>query len=411
MNGAVHWTGVADGVRIEGITRDGRHLIHRPADDQPGAPAADGHRSYPLTEPAPPGTGARPATVARPTADPVEADAVSLSLRPDAGRGLPPQWTREEMIHAAARGEQIGSERRVGAELVQQVRYGDVLITVVRDWDSYRIIDFRAADGHTPPPQGSVPLPRRGSGPLPATDGEGPLLHAPHAGDADVPVLPQAYPNSDVPAPNTLLSNTPVAAAAHHTADQSGEVPPPATAPVAAAQAGQAGAARTNPWHPTATDGTVQDGPRRPPALQGDERQETLHNGTVRVFKARLDPVVEAGAPVTAFPSRWSRSLLDPGTVYYPKTWTAAHLGERVTEALGNTLFTRVENGVTFKLGRADGVWIEGMYLADGSFMGHRPSPTSRSGTRGTTSARHRPSAGARRWTWPASGRSGSAAN
>ncbi|MFE7591755.1 EndoU domain-containing protein, partial [Kitasatospora sp. NPDC057512] len=46
-SGAVRWVGEADGVRIEGITRDGRHLTHRPTARQPltewyAPPAADG---------------------------------------------------------------------------------------------------------------------------------------------------------------------------------------------------------------------------------------------------------------------------------------------------------------------------------------------------------------------------------
>nr|WP_275564048.1 EndoU domain-containing protein [Kitasatospora sp. SID7827] len=59
--GAEHWVGEARGVRIEGVTRDGRHLVHRPTDDQPGTPAPT-HRSAPLREPATPGTGHRPPT-------------------------------------------------------------------------------------------------------------------------------------------------------------------------------------------------------------------------------------------------------------------------------------------------------------------------------------------------------------
>ncbi|MFD7729397.1 EndoU domain-containing protein [Kitasatospora phosalacinea] len=35
--GAEHWVGEARGVRIEGLTRDGRHLVHRPTDQQPSA--------------------------------------------------------------------------------------------------------------------------------------------------------------------------------------------------------------------------------------------------------------------------------------------------------------------------------------------------------------------------------------
>ncbi|MET8700470.1 EndoU domain-containing protein [Kitasatospora sp. NPDC004723] len=167
----------------------------------------------------------------------------------------------------------------------------------------------------------------------------------------DDEVLPQAPPGSDTP------------------------VPPPAAATTTAPANAAAPLARHNAWQPTETDGTLKGGPRRPPALQDGERQETLPNGTVRVFKAQLDPSVESGAPLAAFPSRWSRSLLDPGTVYYPKGWTEAHLAARVDEALGSTQLVRVENGVTFKLGYVDGVWIEGMYLADGSLMGHRPSP------------------------------------
>ncbi|WP_380283768.1 EndoU domain-containing protein [Kitasatospora purpeofusca] len=192
--------------------------------------------------------------------------------------------------------------------------------------------------------------------PPPAPDEEVPLPNAPYGGDADT----EASARPPAADPATAPAADPATAPAAPTAPTAGTVPPPT---------------RHNAWQPTEPDGTLKGGPRRPPALQAGERQETLPNGTVRVFQARLDPSVGEGAPLAAFPSRWSRSLLDPGTVYYPKSWTEAHLAARVDEALGNAQLVRVENGVTFKLGRADDVWIEGMYLADGSFLGHRPSP------------------------------------
>ncbi len=53
-SGAVRWVGEADGVRIEGIVRDGRHLTHRPTAEQPltawtKAPAGDGTGGPALT--------------------------------------------------------------------------------------------------------------------------------------------------------------------------------------------------------------------------------------------------------------------------------------------------------------------------------------------------------------------------
>ncbi|WP_344337275.1 EndoU domain-containing protein, partial [Kitasatospora putterlickiae] len=165
VNGAVHWTGVTnDGIRIEGITRDGRHLIHRPADEQPGTVLPpDAPRSAPLTEPTGPGAGRRPATISAMSLNPVPATHVSPDLRADAGRGLPREWTAEERLFAAANGRQIGDRERVGDDFRVRVRFAEVEITVLRD-DRNRIVDFSLADGHTPPPQLTFLPPERGTG-------------------------------------------------------------------------------------------------------------------------------------------------------------------------------------------------------------------------------------------------------
>ncbi|KJY26291.1 EndoU domain-containing protein, partial [Streptomyces sp. NRRL S-495] len=160
VDGATHWTGTGNGVRIEGITRDGRHLVHRPADVQPDARVRG--RSAPLTEPAAPGTGRRPAVVADLSAIELPAGEAGV-LRAGAGRGLPEEWTAAERLYAAYAGRQLEPVTALedGGSSVR-VRFAGVEITVVRDASS-RIVDFTVADGHTPPPQRAVPIPERGT--------------------------------------------------------------------------------------------------------------------------------------------------------------------------------------------------------------------------------------------------------
>ncbi|MER5356525.1 EndoU domain-containing protein, partial [Kitasatospora sp. NPDC002551] len=165
VNGAVHWTGTGgDGIRIEGITRDGRHLVHRPADEQPGVvlpPHAQ--RSVPLTEPLPLGSSARrpddrPPFHGSAPPDAVPADRISPDLDATAGRGLPREWTPAERLYAAYYGAQIENQMlRPDGTFQDRVRFSGVEITVWRD-EQYRIVDFSIADGHVPPPQLSVPV-------------------------------------------------------------------------------------------------------------------------------------------------------------------------------------------------------------------------------------------------------------
>ncbi|MFE2105949.1 EndoU domain-containing protein [Kitasatospora sp. NPDC059463] len=165
VNGAVHWTGVSDdGVRIEGLTRDGRHLIHRPTDEQPGVVLPpDAPRSAPLTEPTASGAGRRPATIDAMSLSPVPPGHVSPELRADAGRGLPREWTAAERLFAAANGRRTGEEELVEGGFRVRVVFAGAEITVMRD-EQYRIVDFALVEGHTPPPQFTVRLPERGTG-------------------------------------------------------------------------------------------------------------------------------------------------------------------------------------------------------------------------------------------------------
>ncbi|MFD7416765.1 EndoU domain-containing protein [Kitasatospora purpeofusca] len=191
VNGAQHWTGEADGVRIEGITRDGRHLVHRPADEQPGVVLPpDAYRSAPLTEPAAPATGRRPATTDPTAPVAVPADRVSPNLSGTAGRGLPREWTAAERLYAAHHGRPIGTEEPVADGFRSLVRFAGVEITVLRDVD-YRIVDFSVADGHTPPRQTSPAVPERGPvRPAGPGDAAPPLLFAPRSAGSDGGSLP-----------------------------------------------------------------------------------------------------------------------------------------------------------------------------------------------------------------------------
>ncbi|MFJ4091168.1 EndoU domain-containing protein [Kitasatospora sp. NPDC089913] len=102
-DGSVHWTGRSRGVRIEGIVRDGQHLVHRPTDDQQAAGPAGDPPASTLRAPVTPGTGERPPTRTR------EEDENPAELSPDfhkdlakdAGRGLPPEWAEAERRYAA----------------------------------------------------------------------------------------------------------------------------------------------------------------------------------------------------------------------------------------------------------------------------------------------------------------------
>ncbi|MFF8773996.1 EndoU domain-containing protein [Kitasatospora sp. NPDC015120] len=181
------------------------------------------------------------------------------------------------------------------------------------------------------------------------------------------PKAPQAQPDAEVPVPPPATDTTTDAtdtAAATPAAPAAQDAPAPPLRP-----------GPDNPWHPTEPDGTLRGAPRRPPAPASGQWQEVLPNGTVRVHRTELDAAVRPGAPASAFPSRWSRSVLDPGAVYYPKDWTAAQLRHHVTTALADPVLQREANGLHYRLGRSGGVWIEGMYLPDGSLLGHRPAP------------------------------------
>ncbi|MFC5666685.1 EndoU domain-containing protein [Kitasatospora misakiensis] len=200
-DGTLYWSGTADGVRIEGVARDGRHLIHRPADEQPGGtPPPNGDRSYPLTAPAAPGAGERPATVPRPVQQPPAADLFSPGLAADAGRGLPREWTAEQARYAVARGEELEAPRRDRADptvMRSRVRFRGVDISVTWDWKEYQIKDFEATPGVPVPPQRFVPVPERGTRPPTAGGGEQQPLPAPHTSDGAGPFgpgAPQGHP-------------------------------------------------------------------------------------------------------------------------------------------------------------------------------------------------------------------------
>ncbi|MGW2546341.1 EndoU domain-containing protein, partial [Kitasatospora sp. NPDC001574] len=153
-------------------------------------------------------------------------------------------------------------------------------------------------------------------------------------------------------------------------------IPPDAEAQPAPTLVSATQRSAASAWQPVDLDGTVTGTPRRAPALVGDQTRVTLPNGTTRVVAVHLDPAVGQGAPATLFPSRWHRSALDPGTVYYPEHWSGPQLTAHVTAALDHPLLTRQEDdGSRLVVGRADGVWIEGRFGPDGTLYFHRPSP------------------------------------
>ncbi|MER5352520.1 EndoU domain-containing protein, partial [Kitasatospora sp. NPDC002551] len=318
-----------------------------------------------LREPGTPGTDERPATISRTqTRHPDVADAFALGAGwTPRDSGLPAPWTREDAFHLFRNAFRFGTpftpdgpppQPMRGGLTVHPVEYGGIRLLLELDVNG-RAVRAEVVGGvgegwfrrPVPAPGGPADAPHDF-----APDEHGDLM-APGDGDAGRRTLPRPDPDAvtTAPAQDGAAAHTPLA--------------------------------RNNPWHRTEPDGTLKGDPLRPPAPGDGEWQEVMHNGVVRVVRAELDGTVEAGSPLALFPSRWSRSVLDLGSVHYPTGWTAEKLAAHVGKALERPVATRTENGVLYKLGFADGVWTEGMYVpghgtgpsSQDHFLGHRPSP------------------------------------
>ncbi|MFD0567161.1 EndoU domain-containing protein [Kitasatospora saccharophila] len=328
--GAEHWVGEARGVRIEGITRDGRHLVHRPTDDQPPTPVipATDHRpsSAPLHEPGTPGTGPRPPATSRLTSgEQALLDQVFAPVpAPGAGRDLPPEWTPLEVRHAVTTAIPVTTrtDPDTGLRYTVADHHG---LTIEYRAENGLIVDYRGVPGQTLPDQYRVTPPT------------GATVEPPHA-----PVPPHA------PAPPHLRSEP----------EPSLYLDPDGL--------------WQRPRHP---DGSTA-GLLRPRGNPRHPAPTVEPNGTVRVHDWTPRPGIHPDSPLAAFPSNWRRPAHDRGHVHYPTAWSPAHTHARAREAAAQPLRQlQLPDGRRYFVGEAGGVRIEGHTDRDGQLLTHRATP------------------------------------